>query len=54
MMIRVSDVPSRWAQDAVGHIAERSSGRPVDRSLRVTRNFHPDRAVDGVTVLSGR
>ncbi len=28
-----------------------AAGGPLDRSLRVTLNFHPDRLVDGATVL---
>lgn len=43
--------PNSWAQDAVDHVARSAVGRPVDRSLRVTVNFHPDRATHGATVL---
>jgi len=32
-------------------VARSASGEPLDRSLRVTLNFHPDRLVDGATVL---
>ena len=42
---------NRWAQDAVNHVARSAVGRPVDRSLRITVNFHPDRATYGATVL---
>ena len=42
---------TRWARRAIGHVARSSSGGPLDRSLRVTLNFHPDRLLDGVTVL---
>lgn len=36
---------------ALRHVASLSSGGPVDPSLRVTVNFHPDRAAGGRTVL---
>ncbi|MGY2127886.1 DUF3626 domain-containing protein [Blastococcus sp. SYSU DS0617] len=39
------------ARLAVAHVARSASGEPLDRSLRVTLNFHPDRLVDGATVL---
>jgi hypothetical protein len=35
----------------VAHVARSSSGGSLDRSLRVTLNFHPDRLLDGATVL---
>ena len=40
-----------WARRAVEHVARSASGEPLDRSLRVTLNFHPDRSTDGGTVL---
>jgi hypothetical protein len=40
-----------WARRAVQHVARSASGDALDRSLRVTLNFHPDRMVDGDTVL---
>ncbi len=40
-----------WAERAIAHVARSSTGAALDRSLRVTLNFHPDRQVDGVTVL---
>lgn len=41
----------RW-RISLRHVAERSSGAPVDRSLRVSIHFHPDRlTADGRTVL---
>ena len=43
--------PSRWAAAAVSHVAERSRGDALDRTLRVTLNFHPDRETDGRTVV---
>ncbi|HET7303868.1 MAG TPA: DUF3626 domain-containing protein [Segeticoccus sp.] len=42
---------SRWARAALAHVAERSSGGPLDRRWRVTLNFHPDREMDGVPML---
>jgi hypothetical protein len=36
---------------AIAHVEARSSGHPVDPSLRVTINFHPDRLHDGVPIL---
>ncbi|WP_156188226.1 DUF3626 domain-containing protein [Arsenicicoccus sp. oral taxon 190] len=42
---------SRWARAAVTHVAGLSSGPPLDRSLRITLNFHPDRGPVGDTVV---
>lgn len=42
---------SQWARAAMSHIAERADGPAVDRSSRVTLNFHPDRQSGGVTVM---
>lgn len=36
---------------ALGHVASLSSGRPVDASLRLTLNFHPDREAAGRPAL---
>ena len=36
---------------ALDHVASASVGDPVDRALRVTLNFHPDRQVRGVPIL---
>ncbi|HET7414099.1 MAG TPA: DUF3626 domain-containing protein [Arthrobacter sp.] len=47
----MAEVTSRWAREAVQHVASRSEGGELDRSLRVTFNFHPDREVDGVPML---
>ncbi len=33
------------------HLTRTATGRPLDRSLRVTLNFHPDRVAAGRTVL---
>ncbi|MEV6786688.1 DUF3626 domain-containing protein [Streptomyces sp. NPDC051098] len=42
--------PTSYEQ-ALRHVAERSSGGPVDPALRVTLNFHPDRLVRGKLIL---
>ena len=42
---------STWAARATQHVARQASGGSLDRSLRVTLNFHPDRVVAGATVL---
>jgi hypothetical protein len=39
------------ARDAANHVARSALGGPLDRSLRVTVNFHPDRLTRGATVL---
>ncbi len=36
---------------ALAHVAQLSRGWPVDRTLRVTFNFHPDRVVGGRPIL---
>ncbi|MER5274763.1 DUF3626 domain-containing protein [Streptomyces sp. NPDC002809] len=36
---------------ALRHVASLSSGRPLDPSLRLTLNFHPDRETAGLPVL---
>jgi hypothetical protein len=36
---------------ALAHVAQLSRGWPVDRTLRVTLNFHPDRVVAGRPIL---
>lgn len=48
----ISDPPSTPAQRALRHVEERSAGGPVDPRLRVTLNFHPDRAYDGLPILA--
>ncbi len=47
---------SRWARAAVDHVARGASGGPLDPSMRVTVNFHPERLVgaDSVLRLLGR
>lgn len=47
----VTSETSTWAARAVKHLTRAASGRTLDRSLRVTLNFHPDRVVAGATVL---
>ncbi|WP_309648365.1 DUF3626 domain-containing protein [Nocardioides sp.] len=47
----MSAVPSPWARAALAHVAQQAGGGPLDRSLRITLNFHPDRVRDGLTVL---
>jgi hypothetical protein len=36
---------------ALAYVAERSAGDPIDPTLRVTVNFHPDRLHDGLPIL---
>lgn len=36
---------------AVAYVAARSQGKPLDPTLRVSLNFHPDRANAGVSIL---
>ncbi|WP_265521328.1 DUF3626 domain-containing protein [Oerskovia flava] len=44
---------SPWAEAAVAHVEARCQGQPIDRSLRVTLNFHPDRTTAaGSTVVA--
>lgn len=47
MDLRRTDRVSR----ALSHVATRSTGPPMDRTLPVTVNFHPDRLVGGVPLL---
>jgi hypothetical protein len=47
----VTGPTTAWARRAVEHVARSVTGEALDRSLRVTLNFHPDRLVDGATVL---
>lgn len=41
----------RRIRAALDHVAAISRGGPLDRTLRVTLNFHPDRLVGGRTVI---
>jgi hypothetical protein len=36
---------------ALAHVAARSEGRPIDTSLRLTVNFHPDRRLGDMPIL---
>jgi len=36
---------------AIAHVTSLATGEPVDRSLRVTLHFHPDRLVAGAPIL---
>ena len=47
----VGEGHSAWAQAALAHVEARAIGSPLDRSHRVTLNFHPEREVEGLTVL---
>ena len=37
------DEPTAWVTAAIAHVDAVSAGTPLDRSVRVTLNFHPDR-----------
>lgn len=43
--------PTAWVAAAVAHVDAVSAGQPLDRSLRVTLNFHPDRDAGGLLTL---
>ncbi|MGK4585806.1 DUF3626 domain-containing protein [Kitasatospora sp. HPMI-4] len=49
-LVNTDTAPSPQEQ-ALRHVASLSSGAPVDPSLRVTLNFHPDRTVHGRPIL---
>lgn len=40
-----------WAERATEHVARSAAGGPLDRALRVTLNFHPDRRLEDASVL---
>jgi hypothetical protein len=42
---------SPWAEDALAHVESRVAGPPLDPTLRVTLNFHPDRQHHGTPIL---
>jgi hypothetical protein len=46
-----SDALKTARERALRHVAELSSGQPLDPALRVTLNFHPDRTVQGRPIL---
>lgn len=43
--------PNSRAERAINHVMSVSDGSGLDRSLRVTVNFHPDRESSGVSVM---
>ncbi len=47
----VGSVTNPWAARAISEVARRASGAPLNRSLRVTLNFHPDRLLAGASML---
>ncbi|MEU0177155.1 DUF3626 domain-containing protein [Streptomyces massasporeus] len=48
----MSFTAARSSQDrALGHVAELASGPPLDPTLRVTLNFHPDRLLHAKPIL---
>ncbi|BBA95280.1 hypothetical protein RVR_79 [Actinacidiphila reveromycinica] len=49
----ISHLPHAPARRALRHVEARSAGGPVDPLLRVTLNFHPDRAHRGRHILAG-
>ncbi|MCM3921985.1 DUF3626 domain-containing protein [Frankia sp. AiPs1] len=50
--VPMSSTASRTAQErALRHVAELASGPPMDSTLRVTLNFHPDRLVHAKPIL---
>jgi hypothetical protein len=46
------EVASPRARAALHHVAARSAGPAVDPELRITLNFHPDRLVRGLPILT--
>jgi hypothetical protein len=49
--VPVPDSLPRVCQRAIAAVAARASGNPLERTLRITVNFQPDRRVDGVWLL---
>lgn len=47
----MSAAASPWARAAVAQVAQQARGGTLDRTLRITLSFHPDRVRDGRTVL---
>ncbi|HJP73659.1 MAG TPA: DUF3626 domain-containing protein [Pseudonocardiaceae bacterium] len=41
-----------WVERAVGFVAERSRGGPIDPRLRIDLHFHPDRLINGEPILA--
>ncbi|MEU6232526.1 DUF3626 domain-containing protein [Kitasatospora sp. NPDC047058] len=46
------ETPRTAQERALRHVADRSSGPPLDPGLRVTLNFHPDRAAGDRPILA--
>lgn len=49
--VDAEEIESSW-QQALRHVSSLSAGSALDRSLRVTLNFHPDRHVGGRPILT--
>jgi hypothetical protein len=49
--VTLQPLPQSPQERAVAHIAAQSDGSPMDSSLRVTLNFHPDRMAADVLIL---
>lgn len=47
-----SSPPGSAQARALGHVASLSSGQPLDRSVPLTLNFHPDRMAGGRPILA--
>lgn len=47
----MADSPASPRDRALNHVTSLSSGKPLDASLRLTLNFHPDRETAGRPVL---
>jgi hypothetical protein len=43
--------PTTAARRAIAHVRSLSVGQPLEPTLRVTLNFHPDREIDGTSML---
>jgi hypothetical protein len=51
-MIPIMGDDRAWAEQALGFVAERSLGGPIDPQLRVDLHFHPDRLINGEPILA--
>jgi hypothetical protein len=49
---RVVFAPGSPEAYAIAHVEARSSGGPIDPTLRITIHFHPDRLHEGVPILA--
>jgi hypothetical protein len=52
MNMKCTDAIRSAAERAVSHVSALSSGPPLDPALRITLNFHPDRAAGDRTILT--